>query len=55
MVEAIHVQAFVAHEIVERFDEAIAPWLTCWNVMDAEFFFRELPKAAGNEFDFLTQ
>jgi hypothetical protein len=42
MVEAIHVGAFIAHETVEGFDEAMAPGLTCWNVMDAEFFFREL-------------
>ena len=42
MVEGVHVQALVTHATVEGFNVPVTPWLTWWNVMDSEFFLREL-------------
>ena len=42
VVEEIHIQAFVLDATVEGFDGSATPGLHGWDVMEAEFFFREL-------------
>ena len=49
MVEGIHVQAFIAHTVVEGFNVAVAPGLPGWNVMNTELADSEFVKGVGNE------
>ncbi len=44
VVEGIHVQAFITHATVERFNVAVAPGLTGWNVVNTEFSSANSPR-----------
>ncbi len=46
----VHVQAFVTDSVVERFDEAVAPGFTWWDVADADLVLAERPERVGDEF-----